>query len=199
MEFDINKYKGKYVMYCKTEKEAKDFCNYLDSIGRRWSSGESYKDKTYFKTNCNGICYNFNDGVFGSYSIYLNNPDFKILNWSDFTKKFSKKDLKSGDVIMRRNGDVEIVCVETGSLISKSGYDRLDEIEEDLTYKIIYSDENSYDIVAVRRPQEPCDCVFHAFDYGLGKLVYERKDKIKMTLEEICAELGKEIEIVDSH
>ena len=37
-------------MYCKTEDEAKDFCNYLDSIGRRWSSGESYKDKTYFKT-----------------------------------------------------------------------------------------------------------------------------------------------------
>lgn len=34
MRFNIEDYKGKYVMHCKTEEEAEDFCIYLDSIGR---------------------------------------------------------------------------------------------------------------------------------------------------------------------
>ena len=34
-------------------------------------------------------------------------------------KKFTKADLKSGDVVLRRNGNVEIVCLETGSFILK--------------------------------------------------------------------------------
>lgn len=36
MKFNINKYEGNYAMHCKTEEEAKIFCRYLDSVGRKW-------------------------------------------------------------------------------------------------------------------------------------------------------------------
>ena len=39
MKFNIDNYKGKYVMHCKTEEEAKIFCKYLHSIGRMWNNG----------------------------------------------------------------------------------------------------------------------------------------------------------------
>lgn len=32
--FNIEDYKGDFVMHCKTEEEAKDFCRYLDALTR---------------------------------------------------------------------------------------------------------------------------------------------------------------------
>lgn len=46
MKFNIDDYKGKYAMHCKTEEEARDFCNYLHSIGRVWNSGGDYLGDT---------------------------------------------------------------------------------------------------------------------------------------------------------
>ena len=44
-KFDINNYKKDgYVMHCNTKEKAERFCNYLDSQGKRWNGGESYKD-----------------------------------------------------------------------------------------------------------------------------------------------------------
>lgn len=88
-------------------------------------------------------------------------------------KKFTKEDLKTGDVVLRRNGSVEIVCLETGSFILKDGFNYLSEINEDLkdTDKL----DRDWDIIAVRRPKRPSDCRFCAFDKGFGELVYERK------------------------
>lgn len=40
MRFDANDYKGRYAMHCATEKEANIFLEYLDSIGRKWSSSK---------------------------------------------------------------------------------------------------------------------------------------------------------------
>lgn len=42
MKFNINKYEGNYAMHCKTEEEAKIFCRYLDSVGRKWVDGDLY-------------------------------------------------------------------------------------------------------------------------------------------------------------
>ena len=41
MRFNIEDYKGKYAMHCKTEEAAKDFCNYLDSLGRKWCNNKN--------------------------------------------------------------------------------------------------------------------------------------------------------------
>ena len=47
MKFNIEDYKGKYAMHCKTEEEAKDFCAYLGGIGRKWCDGGSYDRTNY--------------------------------------------------------------------------------------------------------------------------------------------------------
>ena len=112
-------------------------------------------------------------------------------------KKFTKEDLKTGDVVLRRNGSVEIVCLETGALIRRDGFNILDELTDDLLST--FNDDDSDDIIAVRRPKQPYHCQFCAFDKELGELVYERKEPEEMTLEEVCKALGKEIKIVKEH
>ena len=114
-------------------------------------------------------------------------------------KKFTKADLKSGDVVLRRNGVVEIVCRETDSLVSKNGFSYLSEVNEDLTYSYGFKPDLDWDIIAVRRPRNPQECQFKAFDKRYGELVYERKETEEMTLEEVCKALGKEIKIVKKH
>ncbi len=99
---------------------------------------------------------------------------YTILEWSDFmNKEFTKADLKNGDVVLRRDGSVDIVCVETNTLISSYGFDYLKDVGEDLTD--IKFHDSDFDIIAVRRPTEPHHCQFCAFDCEYGELVYERE------------------------
>ncbi len=196
MKFNIDDYKGKYAMHCKTEEEAKDFCRYLDSIGRHWINGKDYAKETYYENYGRESCYNFNCGSFCSLSYYLN-LDYTILEWSDFmNKEFTKADLKNGDVVLRRDGSVEIVCIETGTLISVNGCDALEDVGENLAD--FRFNDSDLDIVAVRRPTKSYHCQFCAFDKKLGDLVYEREEVKEMTLEEVCKALGKKIKIVKS-
>lgn len=194
--FNINDYPGNYVMHCKTEEEDRSFREYLHSVGRKWSSGNSYLTKTYWNVNREYTCYRFNSDEYGDIH-YYRRTDYTILEWSDFMKKtFTKADLRNGDVVKKRNGEVEIVFVETGTLICKRyGFNRLSDFNDDLTYSG-WSDSN--DIVAVRRPTETHHCRFDAFDHEVGELVYDREaeEVEEMTLEEVCKALGKNIKIV---
>ena len=193
--FDINDYKGRYVMHCTTEEEARDFCNYLHKIGRCWTIRDSYVKKTNYEVYQENTVYYFNKGTFGNaYAAELH--EYKILEWSDFmNKEFTKEDLKTGDVVLRRNGKVEIVNRELETFITQYHWCDLDDINDDLTY-CINSGNSKYDIIAVRRPCKKSDCRFEAFNCELGILVYERKEVEEMTLEEICKALGKEVKIV---
>lgn len=195
MKFNIEDYKGNYVIHCKTEEEAKDFCNYLDSLGRKWCNNKKYTEENYWQYYQDETCYDFNDNSFNAKYFFVGH-NYKILEWGDFMdNKFTKADLKSGDVVLRRDGSVEIVCLETGALIRRDGFNILDELTDDLLST--FNDDDSDDIIAVRRPKQPYHCQFCAFDEELGELVYERKDEPEeMTLEEICKALGKEIKIV---
>ena len=97
---------------------------------------------------------------------------------------FTKKDLRNGDVIKKRNGSVEIVVLPIGTLVVHPvGHNLLTNINDDLTSNV-YRD---YDIVAVRRPTHPGDCSFNAFADEFGELVYERKPEraVKVTVKRI--------------
>ena len=191
-KFDIKNYPGKYVMHCKTEEEAKNFCNYMHSIGRKWFNGDSYKYTTEYNAYMDETVYYFNESIYGSIE-RAQKKGYKILEWSNFmNKKFTKADLKTGDVILRRNDSVEIVNRELGMLIRKHGWNDLDAIREDLTD----TTDSRYDIVAVKRPTEKGECQFCAFEFDWGELVYERPEVEEMTLAEVCKALGKEIKIV---
>ena len=196
-KFNINDYPGKYAMHCKTEEEAKDFCRVLHEAGRKWCTGVSYLENTNWSNTLYGtrIYYNFNRGMYASDESTYTCEGYTILEWSDFmNKKFTKADLKNGDVVLTRNNKVYIVCVDTGTLIGQNGYNRLSDVRDDLTYTTFIG--NDYDIIAVRRPLNPDDCRFSAFSDAKGTLVYERDETVEMTLEEVCKALGKNVKIV---
>lgn len=85
--FKLEDYKdsqGKiYCMHCKTEEEAKNFCDFLHYQGRRWRNGESYLYEKRWEKYEEDTCYLFNKGAFGC--IKDRDPHrYKILEWSDF-------------------------------------------------------------------------------------------------------------------
>ena len=70
MKFDIEKYKGKYVMHCKTKEEATDFCNTMHDLGKTWWDKMSYLHRTNFEIEKENTCYNFNEGTYEMYNIF---------------------------------------------------------------------------------------------------------------------------------
>ena len=85
MKFNLDNYKGKYVMHCKTEEEAKDFCNFLHQNNKEWSSGDSYLSFTNWSQFTDKTCYYFNVGIFGSIQ-NATNENYIVLEWEDFMK-----------------------------------------------------------------------------------------------------------------
>lgn len=83
MKFNINKYEGNYAMHCKTEEEAKIFCRYLDSVGRRWADGTSYMSMTNWNYGPD-TCYTFNSGTYCKKTYFLTRNYYTILEFSDF-------------------------------------------------------------------------------------------------------------------
>lgn len=113
MKFNINKYKGNYAMHCKTEEEAKIFCRYLDSVGRRWGSGHSYISMTNWDDYGPNTCYSFNSGTYCDKIYYLTHNCYTILEFSDF--EWDNKNTKRKPVIIYQNGqDVIALDKETG-------------------------------------------------------------------------------------
>jgi hypothetical protein len=180
-------------MHCKTEEEAKNFCDYLHSIGRTWHDGYTYKSTICYAMHGEETAYNFNEGYYCNVQHYANDG-YTILEWEDFMNNtFTKADLKTGDVILRRNGDVEIFNGNLGMFICQDCcWNDIDCLRDDLSSSV-YRD---YDIVAIRRPIIKSDCAFDAFEDKHGNLIYERKKAEEMTLAEVCKLLGKEIKII---
>ena len=98
MKFNVNDYRGKFVMHCKTKEEAIDFVriNGLmpDCFVDYW---DVYEENT---------CYSFN---FGAYcrEYYYKTENYKILEWSDFMNKGDKNMKKESNVLLP--SDVESV------------------------------------------------------------------------------------------
>lgn len=107
---------------------------------------------------------------------------------------FTKKDLRNGDVVVHRNGQVGIIIPVHNAIVYKDGYNTISELLEDLTSSNPISQR--YDIMKVYRPIYPFQCQFSVDCFTRGELVYERKEVEEMTLEEVCKALGKEIKIV---
>ena len=193
-KFNINDYPGKYVMHCKTEEEAKDFCRVLHEAGRKWCDNESYINSTNWFSYKKETCYFFNRGEYSSVS-FFKKANYTILEWSDFmNKEFTRDDIKVGDMLLTRDGAVQLVIDATrGIRVTDSDIAFYRCISSDLCN--LYGDK-SYDIVAIRRFDKPSDISFDAFEKNLGTLVYEREETVEMTLEEVRKALGKNVKIV---
>lgn len=190
MKFDITKYPGKYCMHCATKAEAEEFEKCLrkqgsfllsrDSSFLSWSICES--DTVYFFNNHS---YDHID--------YAKENGYEILEWKNF---FTKNQLVDGDIVMYATGVTAIYvshfnCFTTGY----SETVHLNEYTDDLHNK---RNEN-HNIVAVRRPQNYAECRLDIFKEGeeKGVLIYSATEEVEeMTMEEVCAALGKNIKIV---
>lgn len=118
MIFNIKDYPGKVVMHCKTEKEARDFCEYLDSAGYRWCSGVRYTEKLSWRTYRERTCFSFNRGTFCDLEYFLEDG-YEILEWSDFSNEF----IKPAEICSIRECDENerFLSLEANDLISLYG------------------------------------------------------------------------------
>ena len=109
-------------------------------------------------------------------------------------QKFTKADLRNGDIVKLRDGELGVIVLDVGVIVCQNGgWVSLDSITTDLNCGV-----GKNDIVAVRRPTAKFACSFDAFRENAprGKVVYDRNEIVEMTLEEVCRLLGKEIKIV---
>ena len=199
MRFDINNYKGSYAMHCKTEAEAKEFCDYLHSIGKKWVTKASYANTTHWNKDTKEIYYFFNEGTYSKEkSLWITNSNCTVLEWSDFTTEFTKADIKDGMIVEynQKVGGTNRRLVIDKFLVGADGSALLSDFKDDLT---------GFGILVINKVYKctPCGYPFPTlkdiFNNENLTLIWERKAKpepVEMTIEEICKALGKEIKIV---
>ena len=191
MVFNIDNYKGHFAMHCATAREAKEFCDYLHSVGKRWNCGVSYDDVTHWDAYKDETCYCFNDGFLDTLSCCWH-KGYTILEWSDFTRKFTKADLKNGMIVETANEYRYLVLED--NFINENGFMVISDYNDDLT---INSEPYKWNINKIYKSLAyNTNCIFKD-DYLT--LIWVRKEKpkpIEMTLEEVCEALGREIKII---
>lgn len=193
-KFNWNEFKNKdnkIAVHCKTEEEAKDFCERMHKQGMKWCSGESYLKETNYEFCEEEICYI--KGEFSPYQYYKSNG-YEILEWSDYMQKeFAKADLKDGMVVEYRDGDRRLVIDKY--LIGKKAHYELSTYNENL--------EDGYPgltIMKVFKIRQRA-ILERILDDDNLELIWERTEPKKMTVEEMRQKLeeltGEEIEVTE--
>ena len=88
---------------------------------------------------------------------------------------FIKYDLRTGDILHHRNGEVSIVIIELNTAITKDSWFDLNRFTSGLSYGA--PDGREFDIMEVRRPTRKEHCQFDAIRYSMGDLMYKRKER----------------------
>ena len=191
-------------VWCKTEEEAIDFCSQSYEHGYDWCGGGKRNKDTFWEDEKEETCYTYDS--YDEKKWLEEEEGYIILSWSDFMNTvkptFTKSDLKDGDMILRRNGVVEIAIPSVGVFVDRNrGWNNIDGLAEDLTDKDPFFNCDGWDIIEIRRPVRKSDCQFSAFEESFGEVVYNRERDTEvieeMTLEEVCEALGKKIKIVE--
>lgn len=193
---------NKIAVHCKTEEEAKDFCNQMYEHGLRWCSHtDSYIERTNWHICKEKTCYS-NSGYYCDKDHYIEN-DYKILEWSDYmkveNKEFTKADLKDGMVVEYRKGNRFLVFGH--KLLSSNYFDFTNNIADDLTDKK-YKDKD-FDIMKVYKVNiENVKRLSDILKHENLELIWERKETKEMTGEEMKQKLeeltGEKIEVEPS-
>ena len=184
---------NKIAVHCKTEEEAKDFCERMHKQGMKWCSGESYMIETNYEFCEEEICYI--KGEFSPYQYYKSNG-YEILEWSDYmNKEFTKADLEDGMVVEQRDGSMYLVLA--GKAVRKGRCNHIDGYTDDLKWE----GYTGGDIVKVYRiTPESLGCIEDVFIKSNFELIWERTESKKMTVEEMRKKLeeltGERIEVM---
>lgn len=185
---------NKIAVHCKTEEEAKDFCEKMHKQGMKWCSGESYLKETNYKFCEEEMCYI--RGEFSPYQYYKSNG-YEILEWSDYmNKEFTKADLRDGMVVEQRDGGMYLVLA--GTAVGKGEHNSIVGYTDGLKW----AGYKGGDIVKVYRiTPGSLGCIEDVFIKNNLELIWERTETKKMTVEEMREKLeeltGEEIEVTE--
>lgn len=191
MYFDFDYYKDKNVaIHCKSKTQAKKLCKLMHKNGLKWKSGDSYYNRIGYKLFEDQICYTLK-GLCAPFEFYKRN-NYIIIEFEDIVsgkydrrkKMFTKKDLKNGDYIKLRNGEMGMYIVN-GGFVNEVHSLNDSAFLDDLTYR----SDTKFDIIEVRRMRhEGVTPIFAAFTRTYEHtVIYKRKDPILwngMTYEE---------------
>ena len=183
-------------VHCKTLEEAVDFINVLKENNWRdkIEAAPSYVNYLeYWSKHKENTCYNFRDGTYSSYNYYKKH-NWTILEWSDYMKekKTIKDILQPYDIVTLRNhtkymympNDFRDVFVNSEGWLTADKYN--DALKADYF--------KQFDIMEIARPI-PAQFSQNAWD--MAEVIWTRPEEVEeMTLEEVCAALGKKIKIV---
>lgn len=207
MEFNWEEFMDKdnnIAVHCKTEEEAIDFCKQMDAHGMKWKDGDRYLEKNNWRNYREKTCYN-NQGEYGRIDGVYKEKNYKILEWSNYMIKNPIDYLEYGYVVEFENGKLGMYMpsqnddcqngdcfdleVEDSCLYLKN-YSRRKELKQ-----YIYS-KSSYDVFKI----------YGYARYGSDSrklsiqnrpFIWERPKEVKkMTVSEICKELGYKVEII---
>lgn len=186
---------NKIAVHCKTEEEAVDFCKQMHEHEMKWCTGKSYMEKTNYEEYKGETCYCGN----GEYSSrdFAEKYNYKILEWSDYMQKeFTKADLEDGMVVEYRSKSYGRRLVIGDMLIGAEGSHRLIYYNEDL---IDTTGDKDFDIMRIYKIQH-VSRFNEILLYSNLELIWERKERKKMTIEEMRKKLeeltGEEIEVM---
>lgn len=194
-KFNWDEFKeGKIVVHCKTKKEAEDFCRQMHKQGMVWGTGNSYLSCTHYEEYKNKTCYS-GGGGYQSYD-YFEKYRYEILEWSDYmNKEFTKADLEDGMVVEYRSKSYGRRLVIGDMLIGAEGSHRLIYYNEDL---IDTTGDKDFDIMRIYKIQH-VSRLNEILRYSNLELIWERKERKKMTIEEMRKKLeeltGEQIEV----
>lgn len=113
-------------------------------------------------------------------------------------KEFTKDDLKCGQVVKFRNEMLGMVMNydNNGFIVSpKIGNMPIKEFNSKL--ENMYDGNDRSDIIEIYDNSDTTQ-IFDISTEG-RTLLWERYEKVEMTMEEICEELGKQVKIVEKH
>lgn len=183
---------NKIAVHCKTEEEAIDFCKQMHEHGMKWCNGKSYLKNTNYMRN-EGTCY-YGSGEYSTRD-FAEKYNYKILEWSDYMdKEFTKADLKDGMVVEQRDGGMYLVLA--GTAVGKGEHNSIVGYTDGLKW----AGYKGGDIVKVYRiTPGSLGCIEDVFIKNNLELIWERKERKKMTIEEMRMKLeeltGEQIEV----
>lgn len=189
---------NKIAVHCKTEEEAIDFCRQMDTHGMEWCSGESYLKNNNWNYYREKTCYS-NKGEYTEKDWYEEHV-YKILEWSNYMIKDPIDYLEYGYVVEFESGDL-------GMYMPSQEGDCFD-LEDDgcCLYLSYYQNKKELKYLGINDSVKDVIKIYGYANYGSNSrdlyienrpLIWERQEEVKkMTVSEICKELGYKVEIV---
>ena len=117
--------------------------------------------------------------------------------------RFTKSDLRNGYVCVTTNNEAYITLLDMGILVGKENTLKLDDYDENFIFigsRIYLDNSKMSDINQIYRPLEKQHCSFGPYWFKKGRLVFNREEKIKITIEEIAKwkdVLPEQVEIIN--